>query len=537
MMERKGNIAVLFVDDDDAILESYRRVLLKRDRLDLQAIRARRQAKGVTHILSSPPRFEFNVLIASSGEEGLKLVQQEKKRGHRVAVGFFDINMPNGMNGLETIKRVKELEPDMLCAIVTAYTDHSIDNISQVFRHQDEWIYFNKPFTKGELEQAVINLVSLWNHRRLQQRLLSRLQENNDELIRIANEINLKPNLDQTLDFIIDTIREITNSHRISIMLLDDDKQYLSIKKAIGIDKKLIKSIHIKPEESIAADAWKQGKILLVNDVHKLGWGKSYSSFKSFISVPLVIMGLKTYNNPLGIINVTNKADNKTYTESELKILSYIANSASIAINNHLNIIKLEEAYFNTVEALATAIEAKDPYTRGHSKMVAEYASRMAKELGLPKSEIKLIRYGAILHDIGKIALDSSIIQKPQALSESEYAEVQKHPLVGESMIKKIRFLEQVMKIVRHHHERYNGKGYPDRIRADKIELGARIIAVADAYDAMLSVRPYRNALSREEAIAELERHSGKQFDPQCVAVLLKCLNNRNKKTKHQKED
>jgi putative nucleotidyltransferase with HDIG domain len=442
-----------------------------------------------------------------------------------VAVGFFDINMPGGMDGLETIRQIKRIEPEMLCAVVTGYIKNSISEIRQLFKHQDEWIYFNKPFTRGELEQAVINLVSLWNNRKFKTKLLKGLQKDNDLLMRIANEINLKKDLNQTLDFIVRVLTQLTNSQRISIMLLDEAKQKLSIKRAIGIDENIVKSVSVKAGESIAGEVLKTGKLMVVDDVHKLKDSGLYSSFRSFISVPLVIVGLKTYNNPLGIINVTNKADNKNYTEDDLRIISYIANYASIAINNHLNMMKLEEAYFNTVETLAVAIETKYPYVRGHSKRVAEYAIAIARELGLPESEIKAIRYGAILHDIGKIAVSSSIIHKPGSLTDTEFAQVKKHSAVGELMLRKIKFLEGVIKIVRHHHEKYNGHGYPDGLKADKIELGARIIAVADAYDAMLSIRPYRNALSVEEAISELKRNSGEQFDPQCVNALLKHSN------------
>jgi len=153
-----------------------------------------------------------------------------------------------------------------------------------------------------------------------------------------------------------------------------------------------------------------------------------------------------------------------------------------------------------------------------------KYAVLIAQKLGLQEREKESLRYAAILHDIGKIGVRGIVLNNPNGLTSDEYNEVKKHPLIGEGIIKPIELLQPIRPLMRHHHEWYNGKGYPDGLSGENIPLGARILAVADAYDAMKSDRPYRKALTEETAIQELKRGSGTQFEPKIVEVFLKIL-------------
>lgn len=185
---------------------------------------------------------------------------------------------------------------------------------------------------------------------------------------------------------------------------------------------------------------------------------------------------------------------------------------------------ELEETHFEAVLALAQAIEAKDLYTRGHSERTANYALQIADKLGLSDEEKGHIKYAAVLHDIGKIGIKGAILNKPGSLSEAEYEEIKTHPQKGVDIIRPVRFLAPVIPLVLHHQEHWDGKGYPEGLAGDKIPIGSRIISVLDAWDAMTSDRPYRKALSREEAIRELKRCSGTQFDPKVVEVFLEII-------------
>jgi len=185
---------------------------------------------------------------------------------------------------------------------------------------------------------------------------------------------------------------------------------------------------------------------------------------------------------------------------------------------------KMRKMYLETIRALAAAIDAKDPYTKGHSERVAKIAVVLATELNLPDRDIEDIEYTALLHDIGKIGIDDRILGKSSKLSNEEFKKIKEHPIVGAKIIEPVDFLKNSYKTIYHHHEKYNGGGYPDGLKEKDIPLCARIIGVADAYDAMGSDRPYRKKLSKEKILKEFTEQSGKQFDPQIVNALMLIL-------------
>ncbi len=179
---------------------------------------------------------------------------------------------------------------------------------------------------------------------------------------------------------------------------------------------------------------------------------------------------------------------------------------------------------FDTIKVLALALDARDHYTHGHSQQVTEYAVDIAREMGLSFKEIDIIRDAGVLHDIGKIGIPDAILLKPGRLTEEEYAEIKKHPVIGKKILEPVNCLADKIPLIYHHHERIDGKGYPEGLEGDNIPLGARILAVADAYQAMTSDRPYRKALPSLIAIEELKRYKGRQFDPDIVDAFLRVL-------------
>ncbi|MDJ0790136.1 MAG: response regulator [Myxococcota bacterium] len=187
---------------------------------------------------------------------------------------------------------------------------------------------------------------------------------------------------------------------------------------------------------------------------------------------------------------------------------------------------ELRIAYVQTIRALAEAVDAKDAYTRGHSERVGVYASKMGRELGLPKEVIERVYISGLLHDVGKIGVRDAVITKPDRLTEEEYEEIKEHPEIGARILQPVTFLSDVVSCVRHHHEWFDGceRGYPDRLAGDRIPLPSRIIIVADTVEAMTSDRPYRKGLGLEAVVRELVKYSGSQFDPKCVDVMLRLL-------------
>jgi len=183
---------------------------------------------------------------------------------------------------------------------------------------------------------------------------------------------------------------------------------------------------------------------------------------------------------------------------------------------------KIRASFLNAITALVYALEAKDKYTSGHSQRVAGISVAIAKELGLPQPEIEKIRLAGLIHDIGKIGVRESVLNKPARVTADEYQHILSHCDIGEHILTPIVEDEQILKAVRHHHERYDGTGYPDRLSGGQIPLGARILAVADTYDAIISGRPYREAESIQAACDEIQRHKGTQFDPEVVDAFLR---------------
>jgi putative nucleotidyltransferase with HDIG domain len=237
----------------------------------------------------------------------------------------------------------------------------------------------------------------------------------------------------------------------------------------------------------------------------------------SAISAPIV------YGDRIvGVINVNRKKSRAhLFSKDDLDFVVAFVRQLAIALENARLYIDLERTFLGTISALAAAVDAKDPYTYGHANWVTHYAVAIAECLRLEESEVQTIRIASILHDIGKIGIDGAILQKPDDLTTEEREVVRKHPAIGADILASLDFLSETVPLVLFHHEQYGGGGYPSGISGTAIPLGARIIAVADAYDAMTSDRPYRTALTGEEARRELRRNAGRQFDPSVVEAFL----------------
>lgn len=220
----------------------------------------------------------------------------------------------------------------------------------------------------------------------------------------------------------------------------------------------------------------------------------------------------------------------QAFDEPEIALLEAVAVSAGHALERLWAgeertelIAQLKASFVGTAEALANALEAKDNYTANHASEVADLAVELGRELGLGEEALEQLRYAAIFHDIGKIAIPDAILNKPGPLDEDEREVMMRHPVIGAEMIEPIPFLAaEVREMVRHDHEHFDGSGYPDGLAGERIPLGARIILVVDSYHAMTSDRPYREAMASEEAKAELARCSGTQFDPAVVGAFVR---------------
>ncbi len=243
------------------------------------------------------------------------------------------------------------------------------------------------------------------------------------------------------------------------------------------------------------------------------------------ISPPLVCNPLLYRDKLWGVIVLCGKKKRGNFTEDELRIIYNLSSQMAIAFENFKLSKDMEKTYFETMSALALAVEARDPYSRGHSERVGKYAVAIAKELGLPEQDIQTLQDAARLHDIGKIGISDSILKKTDSLSEDERITMRKHPEIGESIIRPLKTFRHLLELIRHHHEFLDGSGYPDGLKGDQITLLTRILTVADIFDALTTNRPYRKALTYEEARNVLNDLVNKgKIDGRVVGALLKLV-------------
>lgn len=323
---------------------------------------------------------------------------------------------------------------------------------------------------------------------------------------------------DQIITYLMRMAHNALKASATSLLLLDEKKQELYFKFATGSASQKLNRLHIGRQSGIAGWIVQKGKPIVVNNPEKNA--DFYSRIdnatgfktKAIIGVPLIFEG-----KVKGVIEALNKRDETHFTKDDLNVLIDIANMAAITLESSRLNVSLLDSYKGTVKALVSLADAKEVSGGGHSRRVAEYAMMGARELGLSKYEKHAVEYAGLLHDIGKLSIPDEILNKPSSLSKEEWQLVRKHPIIGFNMLKDIPFLKLASSMVLSHHERYDGAGYPHGISGEKIPLGARLIAVADAFDYMTTEHNHRPALSGEKAFVELAKNSNTQFCPVAI--------------------
>jgi putative nucleotidyltransferase with HDIG domain len=322
----------------------------------------------------------------------------------------------------------------------------------------------------------------------------------------------------------MEAITKLVKCEAGSLLLLDENTNELYFQIALGEKGEKVKEIRLKVGEGIAGWVAKEGKSLIVHDVRKdPRWFRKADEKTKFKTKNMICVPVKSKGKVIGVIQAINKKRGK-WNKEDLKLLEHLSNQLSIAIENARLYEELKRTFFETSQALAEAIEMRDPYTGGHTQRVMNYSIAIAEEMGLSREEIEKIRIAAILHDVGKIGIEDSILRKPSGLSDEELKKMMEHPQIGEEIVKKVSSLKEIAIIIRAHQERFDGRGYPDGLKNGEIPLPARIIAVADTFDAMVTDRPYRKGMSVNSALEELKKNKGIQFDPDVVDAFLRAF-------------
>jgi len=344
-------------------------------------------------------------------------------------------------------------------------------------------------------------------------------------MFKISHQIASSFDLGRILRTILNMALRILKCEVGSIMLLDELKGELKIEVARGLPKSIVKGERVGVGDRISGWVLEKGEPVLCLDIEKDSRFKKRSLeryyTRSLISAPVVVKG-----TPIGVININNKRSRGLFNKDDLSLLMALADEAAVAIEN-INLYRSFKAEFlSAIKTLAAIIDAKGGFTRNHSFKVQKYAVAVAKELKLPEPEIENLNYASLLHDIGKVGIPDRILNKKGTLTKAEWRKIYAHPRAGIRILKEEGALKSLEPTILYHHERYRGPGgYPTgTLKGERIPIGARIIAVADAYSAMISKRPYRKAFTKKDAITELKRCSGSQFDPKVIRAFLKAL-------------
>lgn len=352
-----------------------------------------------------------------------------------------------------------------------------------------------------------------------------------DLLCEVGKKVGSVSKLEKLVENVTRMTQHTLEASASSVLLFDDGKRELFFEIAEGKARRALKQIRLGAQSGIAGWVARYGKPLIVNDVTRdQRFDRSIDEITGFVTNSVICVPLVVRRKVIGVIEVLNKLDGSDFSTQDLRTLTSVASTAAMAIENTKLHQTVMEAYKSTIMALAAAIDAKDYYTRGHSQRVMEYALLAGTSLSLLEHELEVLQYASILHDIGKIGIADNILNKPKPLTDREWEIMVQHPEIGTNILKDIPFLEEARTLILHHHERYDGSGYPDGLNCNDIPLGSRLIAVADAFDTMTTERSYRVSLSVDHAIEELYRSSGTQFCPIAVDAFVSGYNTQSEK-------
>jgi putative nucleotidyltransferase with HDIG domain len=376
-------------------------------------------------------------------------------------------------------------------------------------------------FTKSDLEllttmgsqaSEVLQNVELYEEMRNKADGLSLLFE-------ISQDISAIFNLKRLLATVLERAMQVMKARRGSLMIFDKEHDQLVIRASAGMTPA---SKLVRLDSGIAGWVFRNSKPVILPSVESSPLYDREND-QAYVGKNLIASPLSMHQKVFGVICL-NDREGRSFSRDDLKLLSALASQAAIAIENVELYANLRRDYLNAIKALAAAVDAKDHYTHGHSNKVMTYSALIARELKLSNKDVEKIKYGALLHDIGKIGISEAVLNKPAKLTPKEFDTIAMHPILGVSIVQNIESLKELIPIILYHHERYSGGGYPEGISGNGIPLGARIVGVADSWDVMTSDRAYRKALPLDVALAELKKCSGTQFDPEVVQALLDAL-------------
>ena len=455
----------------------------------------------------------YKAETAVDGMDGL-----DKISGGAYDIVFTDLKMPN-LGGIAFMERLRELNPAIPVVVVTAHS-HLDTALSAMREGASDFI--TKPFNFSDIKY-VLERVSR------ERDILKSISDDGDrgKLIKTLNSALYKK------------LHEINNLFAISLELdelRDNNSVYERLPSMVARLLKARTVILMRAEnDSVVADHC-IGEVLdfempiagsVFGEVadrrmHRLiQVGERSPIYGTVLKTDFLIIPLLLGEEILGFLCVTDKSEIYSFTDDEVNLATTLMHKVSLRLENNALYEVTCSNLINTLETLVLTIEARDSYTKKHSERVTSIALEIAGEVECTTEETDAIRFGGYLHDIGKIGVRDMILLKPSRLTDAEFEEIKKHPVIGDNIVSPLGSFPMERLLIRHHHERFDGKGYPDGLAGEDIPRIARILSVADTYDSMTSTRPYRTGLRHDVAIDEIKRCAGTQFDPEIVRAFI----------------
>lgn len=502
------NARILIVDDEPKICQ-FLEVLLRRE--------------------------GYEPVSVYNGQAALDKIEQD---GFDMVI--TDLKMP-GMDGFQLVQELKSRKAELPVIMVTGYA--TIETAVKALRIGVE-DYVTKPFNVDELRKVISHTLDSRRMVAENRELVGLLEQVRNQLAQhnsiLAQKVEdataaatgneqrkpslpgkgahaaIRNGLDAELKCLLDRITTELDARASSIMIKVGN--VLELRTCEGDRMRDLIGTRLPLSRGIAGYVAREKKPLLVRGVEDrlelpASDAKIYET-ASFICVPIL-----HEEEVLGVISVGEKRDKSAFTDNDLKRVCEAAKEAAPALRHAAELYATESHCRHVLETLADAYESKGRYLCNHSQRVADYATALARACDASADEIEVLRHAAQLHDIGKMSLSEYLLDKKDELSDKEKYLVRKHPVIGERIVEGIKSLQPALPVIRHHHERVDGRGYPDGLKGSGIPRLARILAIADAFDAMTSDRPYRRPLRPDDAVKEILAGSGLQFDPELATL------------------
>ena len=481
-------LKILVVDDEECILDIFKEYF----------------DSETDHVL----------FTASDGYEALEIIRAEP-----INCCFTDILMPR-LDGLELARKICQHDNTIPVVVMTGYP--SMDIAIETLKN-GVVDFITKPFQMEQILPTISKVITARSNF-VENILLKEEAEKSKKLVKINEELYGKIKEVETVNLILQKLEQASNSHDLFKILVNlsgkitscDEAHFCFFTQGMN-DYEIITSFfrdeNKKSDEAVYIDKEMAKKIG--------GDGIPYLINKKNNGGNIVAIPLKIRSRVFGMLaSIINNKD-KYFSEKDIYYLNFLIEKASSSIENLALYENIYENLFSTLYAFVEAIEARDPYTKQHSASVSRYAMSIALKIGCSQEEIAKLDISGNLHDIGKIGIPDSILLKPGQLTDDEYKIIKKHPVIGSNIIGHLGMWTDEQNIIRHHHERFDGKGYPDNLKGEDIPHLARILSVADVYDALTTDRSYRHRMSDNVAVEIIKENAGSQFDPKIVGVFL----------------